>query len=125
MISLNLAQVKKLHQMMVESTGGHSGLRDEGALEAALMNAFATFDGQDLYPGVEAKAAVKCYGIIRNHPFIDGNKRMGIFVMLVFLEANEIRLSFTQDELVQLGLGIAQGNIDAEQIQDWIATHRS
>lgn len=125
MISLNLDQVKKLHQMMIGATGGHNGLRDGGALEAALFNAFATFDGQDLYPGIEAKAAVKCYGIIRNHPFIDGNKRMGIFVMLVFLDANGIRLSFTQDELVQLGLGIAKGNTNNEQIRDWIATHRS
>jgi len=101
-----------------------SGLRDIGALESALYHAYASFEGKNLYPTLEEKAARQAYGIIRNHPFLDGNKRTGLFVMLVFLELNDIKLHFSQPELVKLGIGIAEGRIGSQQITKWIIEHK-
>jgi len=124
MIKLDTAQVLFLHDLMCKETGGSSVLRDKGALESAIYHAFASFDGKDLYPGIEEKAARQAFGIIRNHPFLDGNKRTGLFVMLIFLELNGIKLNFTQPELVSLGIGIADGNINSEKITKWIFEHK-
>jgi death on curing protein len=124
MIKLNTEQVLYLHNMMHKATGGSAGLRDIGALESALYHAYATFEGNDLYPTIEVKAARQAYGIIRNHPFVDGNKRTGLFVMLTFLELNGIKLSFSQSELVKLGIGISDGTINPEKITEWIINHK-
>ncbi|MHB8278557.1 MAG: type II toxin-antitoxin system death-on-curing family toxin [Candidatus Humimicrobiaceae bacterium] len=95
-----------------------------GALESALYHAYASFEGKDFHPTIEEKAARQAYGIIRNYPFLDGNKRTGLFVMLVFLELNSIKLYFSQSELVELGMGIAEGKTDSEQITKWIIEHK-
>jgi len=124
MIKLDTTQVLYLHNIMCKSTGGSSGLRDSGALESAVYHAYASFDGKDLYPTVEEKAARQAYSVIRNHPFFDGNKRTGLFVMLVFLELNNIKLYFSQSELVDLGIGIAEGKTDSKQITKWIIDHK-
>ena len=124
MKKLDPAQVLYLHSLMGNATGGSAGLRDKAALESAIYHSYASFEGKDLYPTVEEKGARQAYGIIRNHPFIDGNKRTGLFVMLVFLELNNIKLNFTQSELVGLGIGIAEGKIDSEQIKQWILKHK-
>jgi death-on-curing protein len=124
MIELDISDVLLLHKMMGRTTGGESGIRDRGALESALYHAYATFDGKDLYGSIEEKAARQAYGIIRNHPFLDGNKRNGLFVMLTFLELNGIILSFSQVELVGLGTGIADGSIGPEEIAKWIIDHK-
>jgi len=124
MIRLDATQVLYLHDIMCKATGGSSELRDIGALESALYHAYASFEGKDFYPAIEEKAARQAYGIIRNHPFIDGNKRTGLFVMLVFLELNSVKLYFSQSELVELGIGIAEGKIDSEQITKWIIEHK-
>lgn len=124
MIKLDTARVLYLHDMMLKATGGSSGLCDIGVLESALYHAYATFEGKDLYPTIEEKAARQAYGIIRNHPFVDGNKRTGLFVMLILLELNGIKLNFNQFELVKLGNGIADGSIDSEQIKKWIFKHK-
>lgn len=123
MIVLNKQQVIGLHQRLIDATGGTHGLRDEGILSSSLSNAFVTFDGKDLYPTIIEKAANFCFSLIGNHPFVDGNKRIGIYVLLVFLEVNGVNLYFTQDELVQLGLGIADGSIKQPQIIEWIQNH--
>ncbi|MHB1335941.1 MAG: type II toxin-antitoxin system death-on-curing family toxin [Candidatus Humimicrobiaceae bacterium] len=81
---------------------------------------YRAFEGKDFYPTIEEKAACQAYGIIRNHPFLDGNKRTGLFVILVFLELNSIKLYFSQSEQVELGIGIAEGKTDSEQIIKWI-----
>jgi death on curing protein len=125
MKKLDTAQVLYLHNLMHSSTGGSSGIRDFAALESAIYHAYASFEGKDLYPTIEKKGARQAYGIIRNHPFIDGNKRTGLFVMLVFLELNNIKLYFTQSELVNLGVGIAKGKIDSDQITKWILKHKN
>lgn len=124
MKKISLEQVFKLHTKMMNATGGEAGIREVDLLESALYNAFATFDGIELYKTVEEKCANICFGIIKNHPFLDGNKRMGIYVMLTLLEFNGVKLRFTQSELVDLGLGIASGKYQQDYIYNWIKIHR-
>lgn len=85
MILLSKEQVKYLHGRLIEATGGSDGIRDEGLLDSALTSPFQTFGQEELYPSIPRKAARLCYGLIQNHVFIDGNKRIGIYVMLIFL----------------------------------------
>ena len=94
MIRLDKEQIKRLHAKMIEATGGSDGIRDEGLLESALAAPFQTFDGEELYPSILGKIARMTYGIITNHPFVDGNKRIGTYVMLVLLELNHIETDF-------------------------------
>jgi death on curing protein len=124
MIKLDTAQVLHLHNIMCKATGGLPEIRDIGALESSLYHSYASFEGKEFYPTVEEKAARQAYGIIRNHPFLDGNKRTGLFVMLVFLELNKVKLYFSQSELVELGIGIAEGKTDSKQIIKWIIEHK-
>lgn len=120
---VSVSYVLKLHTKMIEATGGKTGVRDIDLLESALFNAFATFDGIELYPGVEDKCANICYSIVKNHPFTDGNKRMGVYLLLLLLEYNDIVLHYTQPELIDLGLGVAEGRYLQKNIVDWIYTH--
>ena len=124
MTVLSVEQVLMLHDMIIQSTGGAEGVRDIGSLESSIYHAFASFDGKDLYQSVEEKAARQAYAIIRSHPFIDGNKRVGLLVMLVFLELNGVELRFTQDELIDLGFSTAAGHIDDKTFLDWIKAHK-
>lgn len=124
MITLTAEQVLMLHDLMLQSTGGAVGLRDKGALESAIYHAFASFDGKDLYPSIEEKASRQAFAIIQSHPFTDGNKRVGLLVMLVFLELNGIELKFTQDELIELGFSTAAGKRDDQSILKWINDHK-
>lgn len=124
MITLTAEQVLMLHDLMLQSTGGAVGLRDKGALESAIYHAFASFDGKDLYPSIEEKAARQAFAIIQSHPFTDGNKRVGLLVMLVFLELNGIELKFTQDELIELGFSTAAGKRNDQSILKWINDHK-
>ena len=124
MIKLDIGNALYLHNIMCKATRGTSKIRDIGALESALYHAYASFEGKDLYPTIEEKSARQAYGIIRNHPFLDGNKRTGLFVMLVFLELNGIKLNFSQSELVELGMKIAEGRVDSQYIKKWITKHK-
>ena len=90
MIRLSKSQVLLLHEQLVAETGGSPGLRDEGMLDSALNAPFQTFGGEDVYPSLQQKAAHLCFGLVKNHPFVDGNKRIGAHVMLVFLALNVI-----------------------------------
>lgn len=99
MITLTKEQVLLLHERLIATTGGSKGIRDEGMLESALSNPFQTFGDEELYPSVQAKAAQLCYGLVKNHAMIDGNKRIGTHVMLVFLSLNGYELSYSQKEL--------------------------
>lgn len=123
MIRLTGQQVLAIHSMMIEMTGGSDGVRDESLLDSALNAPFQTFDGKELYPALLSKAAVMCRSIIANHPFVDGNKRTGIHVMLIFLELNCIELQYTQNELIELGLGIASGQLNYDGILNWLVKH--
>ena len=124
MIKFSREKVKLLHQLMAEATGGSVGLRDEGLLDSALGSAFATFDGVELYPGKEEKAAKLAFSLVSNHAFVDGNKRIGVYVMLSFLAINGIRVEATDDDVIRLGLGIADGSMKYDEILSWIMTHK-
>lgn len=124
MIKFSKDKVLLLHQLMAEATGGSVGVRDEALLESALENAFATFGGQELYPSKEEKGARIGYTLIPNHAFVDGNKRIGIYVMLTFLEVNGIRLDCTNEDIIKVGLGVASGEMDYNALLQWVRDHR-
>mgnify|MGYP003621720867 FL=1 len=116
-------QVLLLHQLLIKYTGGAGGVRDEGLLDSALATPFMSFDGVSLYPTIESKAARLAFGLVKNHPFIDGNKRIGILAMLSFLEANGIKIICTDEELIELGLGLAEGSADEKSMLAVIVEH--
>ena len=124
MTRINKDKVALWHQLLTETTGGSPGLRDEGLLESAIESVYATFDGKDLYPTKEEKAAKICYNLVSSHAFIDGNKRIGIYVMLTFLETEGIRINCTDDELSELGWNLAAGKINYEQLLEWVWGHK-
>ena len=113
-------KVLLLHQYIAAETGGSVGLRDEGLLESALEGAFATFEGKELYPTKEEKAARIGASLVSNHAFLDGNKRIGMFVMLTFLEVNGIRVECTDEDIVRAGLSLADGSMDYGKLLAWI-----
>ena len=117
-------KVLLLHQIMAEATGGDVGVRDEALLESAIENIFATFDGVELYPGKEEKAAQLGFSLISNHAFVDGNKRIGMYIMISFLELNGIKIDATNEEVAKLGLNVAGGLADNRDILKWIKEHK-
>lgn len=125
MIRLTKKQVLSLHQDLVEMTGGSDGLRDEGLLDSALAAPFQSFGGAALYTSIQQKAARLGCGLVQNHPFVDGNKRIGAHTMLVFLALNGIDLSYTQRELADIFLQIAAGSADYEALLQWLLDHET
>lgn len=124
MIKFSKEKVLLLHQLIAQETGGSVGVRDEGLLESALETAFSGFGGQEFYPTKEEKGARLGYNLISNHAFVDGNKRIGVYVMLTFLEVNGIRLDCTNEDVVKIGLGVADGSMDYEALLAWVREHR-
>lgn len=124
MIILSKEQALKLHASLIKSTGGSDGIRDEGLLDLALNNPFQSFDGKELYPSIQAKAARLCFGLVKNHAMLDGNKRLGAHVMLVFLALNGYELYYSQKELSDVILALASGNIGEKEILQWIIEHQ-
>ena len=123
MKTLSKNQVTALHSALIREFGGIDGIRDEGLLESALAAPFQTFGGEPVYPSLQAKAAQLGFGLIRNHPFVDGNKRIGAHTMLVFLAVNGIELRYEQQELIDIVLSVAAGQIDRQQLLQWILDH--
>ena len=124
MIKFSKDKVLLLHKLIAEETGGGIGVRDEGLLESALESAFSGFGDREFYPTKEEKGAKIGYSLISNHAFVDGNKRIGVYIMLTFLEVNGIRLECTDDELVHIGLSVADGSMSYEQLLAWVREHR-
>ena len=124
MIRLSKPQIFLLHEQLIAETGGSSGLRDEGMLDSALNAPFQTFGGEDVYPSLQQKAARLFFGLVKNHPFVDGNKRIGAHVMLVFLALNGIELQHTQTELSDVILQLAAGTIQSSDLLSWILAHQ-
>ena len=120
MIKLSKDRVLLLHQYMAEETGGSIGLRDEGLLESALESAFATFDGKELYPSKEEKAARIGASLVGNHAFLDGNKRIGMYVMLTFLEVNGVKVECSDEDIVSAGLALADGTMGYDELLVWL-----
>ncbi|WP_253298947.1 type II toxin-antitoxin system death-on-curing family toxin [Paenibacillus barcinonensis] len=119
-----MEQILRFHTKIIKSTGGSDGVRDIGLIEGALKKAEATFDGQELYEGHIKKISVTTFALIKNHGFIDGNKRIGVATMLLLLRLNEISVKYEQEELVELGLKTAEGEFTEENVQQWIEEHQ-
>ena len=125
MIRFSEEKVLLLHQLIVAETGGSNELRDVGLLDSALEGFFQTFGSEELYPTKEEKGARLGYTLISNHAFVDGNKRIGMYVMLTFLEVNGIHMDCTNEDVVEAGLGVASGEMGYEELLDWVKTHRA
>ena len=124
MIKFSKEKVLLLHKLMAEATGGSVGVRDEGLLDSALEGAFAGYGDKEFYPSKEEKGARLGYTLISNHAFVDGNKRIGVYVMLSFLEMNGIRIRCSDEELVHIGLSVASGDMGYEELLRWVIDHR-
>lgn len=124
MIRLSKKQVILLHEQLIKISGGLHGVRDEGMLDSALNAPFQIFDGIALFPSTVQKAARLGFGLIKNHPFMDGNKRIGAHVMLVFLNLNGIILSYSQEELYTIILDIASCKNNYDDLLNWIINHQ-
>jgi death-on-curing protein len=120
---LTLEEVLLLHARLIQRTGGSGGVRDMGLLESALARPRATFEGQDLYPDLWHKAAALMQSLIKNHPFVDGNKRTALTATGLFLELNGYMLTASNDEAVRFALQAAVGDVDVEAMAAWIENH--
>ena len=123
MIRFSKEKVKLLHQLLAEATGGSVGVRDEGLLDSALESAFSGFGDQEFYPSKEEKGARLGYALISNDAFVDGSKRIGTYIMLTFLEMNGIRIQCTDEELVHIGLSVADGSMKYDELLQWVRDH--
>ena len=123
MIRFSEEKVLLLHQLIIAETGGSADLRDIGLLDSALEGIFQTFAGEELYPSKEEKGARLGYSLISNHAFVDGNKRIGMYVMLTFLEVNGIHMTCTNGDVVEAGLGVASGTMNYEDLLLWVRSH--
>ena len=124
MIRFSTERVLLLHQLMIAQTGGSDGLRDRGLLENAVESIYASFDGQELYPSKQEKGARLGYALIANHAFVDGNKRIGMYAMLTFLEVNGIHLNCGNEDVIKVGLGVASGTMKYEDVLAWVSEHQ-
>ena len=120
---LTVRQVLLLHEQLCAETGGSQGLRDEDLLRSALSAPFQSFNGTDAYPSLQKKAARLAFGLVKNHPFVDGNKRIGAHAMLVFLALNGIELTYEQKALSDLFLSVAAGESGYTEILAWLIDH--
>lgn len=125
MIKFSREKVLLLHQMITQETGGDPNIRDVALLESTLESAFATtFDGKELYPTKEEKGAKLVFSLISNHAFVDGNKRIGMYVLLTFLEINGTPIDPTSEEVAHVGLAVAAGEMGYEKLLQWIIENR-
>lgn len=125
MIKFSKEKVLLLHKFIAEETGGSIGVRDEALLESALEAAFSGFGDRKFYPSKEEKGARLGYTLISNHAFVDGNKRIGMYVMLTFLEVNGIHMDCTNEEVTHVGLSIADGSMKYEDLLKWVHEHKT
>jgi death-on-curing protein len=120
---LTKQQILLLHTQLIRQSGGTDGVRDEGMLDSAISQPLQTFDNIELYPGIVDKAVRLGYGLITNHPFVDGNKRIGTHAMLVTLDINGIELQYQDEDMIQLILKIASGKADDRVLRTWVLAH--
>ena len=120
MIKFSKEKVLLLHQLLTQETGGAAGVRDYNLLDSALNSAFHTFDGKEFYPTKQEKAARLGYSLVSNHAFVDGNKRIGMYVMITFLEVNGIHLNASAKEVARVGLALADGTMKYDELLAWV-----
>ncbi len=123
MILLTVDEIIILHDKLIQRTGGSYGIRDKNLLESAIYSAMSSFGDNEVYPSIEEKAARLMFSLTNNHAFVDGNKRIGVFTMLMTLQLNNIKIQYTQSELISLSLSVAAGKIGYERILFWIKEH--
>ena len=119
-VYLSKSQLLHLHGRLIDRFGGPAGLRDEGALDSALARAQATFDGEDLYPTLAEKAAALFHSLVSNHPFLDGNKRIAAISAELFLLVNGLELAASDEELEELVVSSARGELAVGEIAIWL-----
>ena len=124
MIILSKEQIIALHSNLIAETGGSGGIRDEHLLESAINAPFQTFDNEEAFPSIQQKAARLGYGLVKNHAFVDGNKRIGAHAMLVFLALNKIELEYTQTELSDTILKVAADEYSFSDLLKWILDYQ-
>jgi death-on-curing protein len=120
---LSLHELLTLHERISEQSGGGIGVRDIGLLESALAQPRQSFGGTDLYPSLVEKAAALGFSLIANHPFVDGNKRIGHAAMEIFLVLNEYEIDADVDEQERVVLAVAAGETTRAQLTDWLRDH--
>lgn len=121
---LSKEQILMLHSQLIEQSGGINGIRDYNLLESAIESPFQVFAGSELYPTIQAKGTRLGYGLIKNHCMLDGNKRIGAHAMLVFLALNGIELQYTQKELYEMVLAVADSSLEYEDMLRWVLEHQ-
>ena len=124
MIKFDNEIVLLLQQLVIEKSGGGLGVRDLGLLDSAINSSYQTFGGVELYPTIEEKGARLGFNLVSNHAFVDGNKRIGLLIMLTFFAINNVNLKYSDDDLVYLGLSLADGKLSYEELLSWIKEHR-
>lgn len=124
MIKFDNEKVLLLHQILIEETGGEPNIRDINLLDSSIQQVYQTFDGEELYKTKEEKAARLGYALISNHAFVDGNKRIGMYVMLTFLELNGVKTNFTNDDIASIGFKIAESKMTYEELLEEIKSHK-
>jgi death on curing protein len=117
---IDLSEVEKIHDILIEKFGGAKGIRDKGALESAINRPYQTFDGQELYLSPIDKAAAIFESIISNHPFIDGNKRTAYVLMRLLLKESKMDIDLGQDQKFDFVIKAAKGEFTFDQIRTWI-----
>lgn len=125
MILLTVDEIIYLHSKLITKTGGSDGLRDRGLLESAVYSALGGFGDEEAYPTIEEKAARLMFSLVNNHAFVDGNKRIGVLVILTTLRLNEVELKYTQKELIEIGLQVAKGKMNYEQVLSFVISHQT
>jgi death on curing protein len=120
---LSLQEVISLHSLLIAQSGGSSGLRDRGALESAVAQPEASFGGEELYPDLASKAAALGHSLIQNHPFVDGNKRIGHAAMEVFLLLNGHEIDASVDEQEQIIISVASGKVSRIELGEWLSEY--
>lgn len=120
MIYLTKEQIILLHEKLIKRYGGSSGIRDEGLLDSAINAPLQSFDGNDFFPTVTDKAVRLCVGLVKNHPFIDGNKRIGALALLSILDLNKYQFKSNSTELSSVILDFAAGKIDDNYLLQWV-----
>lgn len=121
---LTTDQVVRLHKVLIETSGGSSGIRDEGMLDSAVKLPLQTFDYCERFPSILDKATRLAYGLIKNHPFVDGNKRIATHAMLIFLSLNGMMLSYEDEELIDIILKVASSQANERDLYNWIDSHQ-
>lgn len=117
---IHLEDILLLHYLSIEDFGGSHGIRDEQGLLSAISRPYQTFDGKELYPSAIEKAAALCESLITNHPFVDGNKRIGLLATLAMLNNNGIDINVAEELLYEFIINISTGNSSFDDIVSWI-----